>query len=86
MSSWRGHVIDDRDGIWYYAGTSIRVADQPNIKCGHCNKKNRLDFCDSCLGKLSKVMNACCGHGNREDSYVQFDNGIILREFIIEQL
>lgn len=36
---------------------------------------------DPCLGLLPGVAHACCGHGNRYDAYIMFDNGLIIRGF-----
>jgi hypothetical protein len=30
---------------------------------------------DGCLGTLPGVMNACCGHGDPRDTFVQFIGG-----------
>lgn len=30
---------------------------------------------DGCLGTLQGIMNACCGHGQINQSYVQFLDG-----------
>ena len=43
--------------------------------CAKCGQYPINDGEDYCLQHLGNVMNACCGHGNRE-GYIQFDNGI----------
>lgn len=50
--------------------------------CGNCGKYRTEDGHDPCLSNLPGVTNACCGHGNKKESYVQFENGVVLRGFI----
>lgn len=80
-SRWRGHAIVCRDDKWFYKDTGQHVTENPDRPCGHCGKKNRGDGHDPCLGELPGVKSACCGHGVREDSFVIFTNGVILRGF-----
>lgn len=42
--------------------------------CTHCNKSRTPEGHDGCIGTLKNVMNACCGHGETNMAYVQFDN------------
>lgn len=42
--------------------------------CGHCNKKRTSEGHDGCIGTLENVKNACCGHGEDNVAYVQFDH------------
>jgi len=42
--------------------------------CGHCGRDATPEGHDGCVGTLIGVMNACCGHGNPEAAYVQFDH------------
>ena len=58
-------------GVWVYSDTGQRVAENPERPCGHCGLPNRPDGHDACLGELPGVMNACCGHGDQRDAYVQ---------------
>jgi len=51
--------------------------------CNHCGKFVSSISLDPCLGKLPGVKYACCGHGDSEKSYIMFENGIIVRNFII---
>ncbi len=54
-----------------------------NIRaCGFCCKDNQGEH-DACISGLPGVDNACCGHGIKEQSYVQFTNGVELRGFMI---
>ena len=36
-------------------------------------KRNTKEGHDGCLGTLPGIMNACCGHGDIDEAYVQFD-------------
>ena len=40
--------------------------------CTECGNKPTIEGHDSCIGTLSNIMNACCGHGGRNVPYVQF--------------
>ncbi len=47
--------------------------------CNNCRLHRTPEGHDACLGTLPGVMNACCGHGDPWDIYVQFYDGTILR-------
>ena len=81
--TWRGNPIVNKGGDWFYED-GVQVSSDPSRICGKCNLVNRKDMCDPCLGKLEGVKNACCGHGERESSYIQFENGITVRGFSSE--
>jgi len=42
--------------------------------CAKCGKPTTKDGHDGCLGTLPEdvVMNACCGHGNDRQAYIQY--------------
>lgn len=42
--------------------------------CGHCGLKRTPEGYDGCLGTIPGVMNACCGHGDENIAYVQFNH------------
>lgn len=42
--------------------------------CDHCGKKRTPEGHDGCIGTLEGVMNACCGHGNVNGAYIQFNH------------
>lgn len=42
--------------------------------CTHCNLKRTAEGHDGCIGTLKNVMNACCGHGENNTAYVQFNH------------
>jgi hypothetical protein len=52
--------------------STINFRDRP---CGKCGEYATEEGHDACLGTLHGVMNACCGHGDIEDAYVQFLDG-----------
>lgn len=80
-SHWRGHAIAITKNGWFYSDTKQRVRDNPDRKCGYCQKENRPDDIDPCLGELPGVTNACCGHGVKAESYIQFNNGVRISGF-----
>ncbi len=58
--------------------------------CANCNLPPTEEGHDGCLGVLdeSQVMNACCGHGNDSQAYIQYWDGTDVRgqEAVSEQL
>ena len=46
--------------------------EKPN--CNHCGLDRTPEGYDGCIGKLEGVKNACCGHGQTEMAYIQFDH------------
>jgi len=81
-SHWRGHEIyfDADIGEWRYSadGLLVKENDKP---CGVCGRERTPEGHDPCLGELPGVVNACCGHGNPKEAYVQFKNGVEIRGF-----
>lgn len=83
-----GHILGHRI---YYSNSKeewfFLDNDQPTSStyksrvCAKCNKPPTEEGHDPCLGTLPGVMNACCGHGFPESSYVQFSNNLIIRNF-----
>ena len=81
-SKFRGHEIYAADEQWFYCDTHEPVATTWRLRpCGHCNAENTPEGHDDCLGTLPGVMNACCGHGESAEAYIQFPNGVIVRGF-----
>lgn len=73
---WRGHTIYKKGSDWVYADTQKPVHLNPDRPCGFCGAANTIEGHDGCLGTLpGAVMNACCGHGNPYEAYIQFDDG-----------
>jgi len=79
-SNFRGWPVTFRDGECYFSDTMEKTiptwGDRP---CGHCGRRATPDGHDGCLGTLPGIMNACCGHGQQDEAYVQFDDGICIR-------
>ena len=75
-SKFRGYDIYEDDEVWYFSDTNEKVeVAWINRPCGHCKLYNTPQGHDGCLGTLSNVMNACCGHGIVKDAYVQYMDG-----------
>jgi len=47
--------------------------------CGNCETPQTKEGHDGCLGTLPFLMNACCGHGEIKEAYIQFFNGFCIR-------
>lgn len=71
----RGNEIEYSQGAYRYKDTLERVSDKTDRSCGYCGKENTKEGHDGCLGELPGLMNACCGHGNSRESYIQFLDG-----------
>lgn len=74
----RGHPISYVDDRWVYSDTSTPTVGNER-DCGHCGEPNSKEGHDGCLGTLPGIMNACCGHGDLEEAYVQFSPGNCVR-------
>jgi len=46
--------------------------------CKICNQKLDYSKPDPCLGYLPGVKFACCGHGESDEGYIKFENGIAI--------
>ena len=80
MDKYRGHNIQYLKGEWVYVDTKQPVSENKDRACGHCGKENTPEGYDGCMGELKGVQNACCGHGQEEQAYVQFSNGETFRK------
>lgn len=78
-STHRGHDMELVHGNWLYTDTKQLVSDNALRDCGHCGLASTEEGHDGCLGTLSGVMNACCGHGVESEAYVQFEDGTCCR-------
>lgn len=77
--------IDD-NGDRRYKDNDVPVGDMPFRPCARCGHYPNEDGDDHCIQGLGKVVNACCGHGNK-DGYVMFDDGRVLRgRFKVERI
>jgi hypothetical protein len=82
-SNYRGHKIEKNDdGNWIYSDNKQLVSENSERGCGNCGKAKTKDGYDGCIGWLPSrvVMNACCGHGDKNLAYIQFWD----RECLIE--
>jgi hypothetical protein len=77
-SNYRGHKIELYNGKWVYSDNKQPV-DTFKRLCGYCGNKKTIEGHDGCLGTLKGLMNACCGHGNIKETYVQFLDGHTVR-------
>src|SRR5699024_4237358 len=83
----RGHEIRKRsDGKFVYCDNGELTAyTWMNRPCGYCGKDNTKEGHGGCLGTLPNVMNACCGHGNINEAYVQYwDRTVVSGKEVIE--
>lgn len=55
------------------------IGGTPGTKCETCKKEYTEEGHDGCLGTLIGLMNACCGHEERSQAYVQFWDGEYVR-------
>ena len=77
----RGHKIEEiSPNRWRYSDTKESTVESWKKRpCGYCGLVFTKEGHDGCLGVLPGVMNACCGHGSSNSTYVQFLGGLILR-------
>lgn len=77
QSKLNGHEVIIINDEWLYKDDKTPTVNNDRA-CGNCNKEKIIDGFeeyDGCIGKLSgNVMNACCGHGDEDDAYVQFND------------
>lgn len=76
----RGHEIEHNGSEWVYSDTKeSTVTTHGTRACGHCGEMNTPEGHDACLGTLPGIMNACCGHGDVRETYLQYWNGNLVR-------
>lgn len=79
-SQLRGHEIEFLNNEWIYSDTKEpTVSTFGNRPCGNCGEFYTSEGHDDCLGTLKGIMNACCGHGDVREAYVQFLDGFNIR-------
>ncbi len=82
ISKFRGYDIKKVGNEFVFCDTGEPTIETwHNRPCGHCKKHNTPEGHDGCLGTLPFVINACCGHGNYKEAYLQLENKKILRGF-----
>ncbi len=67
-----------------YKDNGLSVIESDPRACTKCGRKSGYREPDLCLSKLPGVKNACCGHGDIKNAYIEFDNGIVVRGFEIQ--
>lgn len=84
----RGHPIYwDGEQYRYEDDNTPTVTGHKERDCDKCRLPNRKDGHDACLGELPSVMNACCGHGDVDEAYIQYpDNTRIAGEEAITEM
>lgn len=79
-SKYRDNNIIYKNNQWIFEDTQRPVSETKDTHvCGHCNQLSTEEGHDACLGTLIGLMNACCGHGNPKEAYVQFIDGNCVR-------
>jgi len=77
MEKFRGNDIEFINGEPVYSDTKESVPDTwMKRPCGNCGLHFTEEGHDGCLGTLPGVMNACCGHGNINEAYIQYWDGL----------
>lgn len=85
-SKLRGHDIYYDNEQWRYQDNNEpTINNWQNRPCGYCGLMTTKEGHDPCIANLPGVINACCGHGVSSESYIQFENGVIVRGFIIDK-
>ena len=78
-SKLRGHEIEIVKGVYIYSDNGKSVIEDLERPCNKCNKKRTSEGYDACLGTLKGIMNACCGHGEVNEAYIQFPDEHCIR-------
>jgi hypothetical protein len=71
--------FDEESWRWLYESDLVPTESVPIRPCPRCGQPPTSDGHDACLGTLMGVTNACCGHGNTDFAYVDFESGVSLR-------
>lgn len=79
-SQLNGHDIEHNGREWIFSDTGeSTIKTHTNRPCGNCGKHKTKDDHDHCIANLRGVSNACCGHGDTDSAYIQYDSGLIVR-------
>jgi hypothetical protein len=76
-SKFRGNEIEYDGKEWKYKDTGAPTIGTVR-PCGNCGSNPTKEGHDGCLGELKGLMNACCGHGDEREAYVQFLDGTVI--------
>jgi len=79
FSRFRGHEIAYFNDAWVYVDTGAPVASAPERPCKVCGRNKTEEGYDSCIGFIVGAQNACCGHGNPDEAYIQYEDGSEVR-------
>lgn len=84
-SRFRGHHIVLIDAQWVYEDDKKPIPSGGGVlracaKCGSAKWSGDGEV-DECLGVLPGVKNACCGHGDKGQAYITFENGMMIKGF-----
>lgn len=75
-SQLRGHEIEHNGKEWIYSDNKKSTIETHKSRpCGKCGKHETKEGHDACLRTLPGLMNACCGHGDNNEAYVQYWDG-----------
>lgn len=78
MNNFRGYKIEKQNEDWVFSDNKESVSETWQSRpCGHCNLMNTHEGHDGCLGTIPNALNACCGHGNDAEAYIQFEDRTI---------
>jgi hypothetical protein len=79
-SYFRGHAVYIEKDECFYSDTRTPTFGSTTRVCGFCGRDRTKEGHDGCLGVLpGPVDNACCGHGQDDEAYIQFENGNIVQ-------
>ena len=68
----RGHKIEHVNNKWVYSDNKQLTSETHKDRaCGNCGNPETEEGHDACLGTLPGLMNACCGHGLKNEAYIQ---------------
>ena len=82
---FRGYKILLDENGYKFEDTGELVAETwEDRPCGHCNLYNTAEGHDGCLGTIPGALNACCGHGNADEAYIQFPDEDLRGEKALE--
>ena len=80
LSRYRGIPITCDKGVWCYIDTGEPVEITHETRsCGFCGLFTPATGIDPCLKRIPGAMNACCGHGDVADAYIQREDTTCLR-------
>ncbi len=64
----RGWLIEYKKDCWIYLDTKQIISS--NRSCKLCGRQPTVEGHDACLGTLSNVKSACCGHGRQDQTFL----------------